>query len=66
MIEDCAHSIGAYWKGQHSGTYGDLGCFSFQQGKHMTTGDGGMMTMNRQIYTKNCLRSGPLASRPVS
>ena len=53
MIEDCAHSIGAYWKGQHSGTYGDLGCFSFQQGKHMTTGDGGMMTMNRQdLYEK--------------
>ena len=48
MIEDCAHSIGATWKGKHSGTYGDMGCFSFQQGKHMTTGDGGMMTTNRQ------------------
>lgn len=47
MIEDCAHSIGATWKGKHSGTYGDMGCFSFQQGKHMTTGDGGMMTTNR-------------------
>ncbi len=48
MIEDCAHSIGATWKGRHSGTYGDFACFSFQQGKHMTTGDGGMMTTNRQ------------------
>lgn len=53
MIEDCAHSIGATWQGQHSGTYGDFGCFSFQQGKHMTTGDGGMMTTNREdLYHK--------------
>lgn len=36
MIEDCAHSIGSTYKGRHSGTIGDVGCFSFQQGKHMT------------------------------
>ncbi len=48
MIEDCAHNIGSYWKGKHAGSYGDLGCFSFQQGKHLTTGDGCMMTTNRE------------------
>ena len=48
MIEDCAHNIGSYWKGQHAGSYGDLGCFSFQQGKHLTTGDGCMVTTNRE------------------
>lgn len=47
MIEDCAHNMNSYWKGKHAGTYGDLGCFSFQQGKHLTTGDGCMMTTNR-------------------
>jgi len=53
MIEDCAHVIGSYWKGKHAGTYGDLGCFSFQQGKHLPTGDGGMMTTNREdLYYK--------------
>ena len=53
MIEDAAHTIGAYWKGKHAGTYGDLGCFSFQQGKTMTTGDGGMMVTNREdLYDK--------------
>jgi dTDP-4-amino-4,6-dideoxygalactose transaminase len=53
MIEDCAHSIGATYYDKHSGTIGDVGCFSFQQGKHMTTGDGGMMTTNRaDIYNK--------------
>jgi dTDP-4-amino-4,6-dideoxygalactose transaminase len=48
MIEDCAHNMGSYWKGKHAGTYGDLGCFSFQQGKHLPTGDGGMMTTDRE------------------
>lgn len=48
MIEDCAHVIGAYWKDKHAGTYGDIGCFSFQQGKHICTGDGGVMITNRK------------------
>lgn len=46
MIEDCAHTIGAYWKGKHAGTWGDWGCFSLQQTKHLSTGDGGMMVTN--------------------
>jgi len=48
MIEDCAHVIGAKWKGKHAGTYGDIGVFSFQQGKHICTGDGCVMTTNRK------------------
>ena len=47
MIEDCAHVIGATWKGKHSGTWGDIGVFSFQQGKHICTGDGCVMITNR-------------------
>jgi dTDP-4-amino-4,6-dideoxygalactose transaminase len=53
MIEDCAHSMGSYWKGKHSGSYGDVGCFSFQQSKQLTTGDGGMMTMNDSYLHDN-------------
>jgi dTDP-4-amino-4,6-dideoxygalactose transaminase len=48
MIEDCAHVIGAKWKGRHSGTYGDIGVFSFQQGKHICTGDGCVMITDRE------------------
>jgi len=48
MIEDCAHVIGATWKERHSGTYGDIGVFSFQQSKHICTGDGGIMVTNRR------------------
>ena len=53
MIEDCAHVIGSYWRGKHAGTYGDLGVFSFQQGKHLPTGDGGMLVTDRkELYDK--------------
>ena len=47
LIEDCAHAVGAYWKGKHAGTYGDLGVFSFQEYKQLSTGDGAMTVSNR-------------------
>lgn len=47
LIEDCAHAVGATWQGRHAGAWGDLGVFSFQQGKHLPTGDGCMMVTNR-------------------
>lgn len=43
VIEDCAHSIESTIKGQHTGTFGDFGCFSFYVTKNMTTGEGGMV-----------------------
>jgi dTDP-4-amino-4,6-dideoxygalactose transaminase len=47
LIEDCAHAIGARWNGKHAGTYGDLGVFSFQEYKQLSTGDGAMTVSNR-------------------
>jgi dTDP-4-amino-4,6-dideoxygalactose transaminase len=46
VIEDCAQAHLAYYKGKLCGTFGDIACFSFQQSKHMTTGDGGMVISN--------------------
>ncbi len=46
VIEDCAQAHMARYKGRLTGTIGDVGCFSFQQSKHMTTGDGGMTVTN--------------------
>ncbi len=43
VIEDCAHCLGGSWQGKKLGTWGDIGCFSFEEKKGMTTGDGGMM-----------------------
>jgi perosamine synthetase len=45
LIEDAAHSLGAKYDGQSIGTVGDFGIFSLQAIKHMTTVDGGMLTM---------------------
>jgi len=46
VIEDCAQAHLASYKGRIVGSIGHMGCFSFQQSKHMTTGDGGMVVSN--------------------
>lgn len=49
VIEDCAQAHLASYKGRLCGTIGHLGCISFQQSKHMTTGDGGMVIANEDM-----------------
>ncbi len=46
VIEDSAQTFLAKCGDKFAGTIGDIGCFSFQQGKHMTTGEGGMVVTN--------------------
>lgn len=46
VIEDCAHTAGGVYKGKTLGTWGDIGCFSFEEKKCLTTGDGGMICSN--------------------
>ena len=43
VIEDCAQAFGALYDGRPLGTLGAIGCFSLQQGKHITTGEGGLV-----------------------
>jgi dTDP-4-amino-4,6-dideoxygalactose transaminase len=43
MIEDAAESIGSYYKGKHTGTFGKIGILSFNGNKVITTGGGGMI-----------------------
>jgi perosamine synthetase len=43
VVEDCAHTAGSSYMGKKLGMWGDIGCFSFEEKKAMTTGDGGMM-----------------------
>jgi len=43
VIEDATESLGAKYKGRHTGTWADLGCFSFNGNKILTTGGGGMV-----------------------
>ena len=42
VIEDCAHAIESEYHGQKSGTFGDIGCFSFYVTKNIVTGEGGI------------------------
>lgn len=44
MIEDCAHTMGAKWKGTRSGNFGVAACFSAQTYKHVNSGEGGLLT----------------------
>ena len=46
LIEDAAESLGSYYQGQHTGTIGALGIFSFNGNKILTTGGGGMIVTN--------------------
>ncbi|TFB56364.1 DegT/DnrJ/EryC1/StrS family aminotransferase [Cryobacterium tagatosivorans] len=51
VVEDCAHTQGASYKGKAAGSFGDVGCFSFHAIKNMTTlGEGGMLTTNRDDF----------------
>lgn len=44
LVEDCAHTMGASWKGIRSGNFGDVAAFSTQTYKHMNSGEGGFLT----------------------
>ncbi|WP_135829684.1 DegT/DnrJ/EryC1/StrS family aminotransferase [Halorussus halobius] len=48
FVEDAAQAHGAEYDGQTVGSFGDVGCFSFYPTKNMTTGEGGMITTDRE------------------
>ena len=53
VIEDAAQGIGVKWQDKHSGTFGDVGCFSFFADKTITMGEGGfVVTNNKKTYEK--------------
>ncbi len=52
LIEDSAESIGSYYKGKHTGTFGKLGILSFNGNKLITTGGGGMILTDDEELAK--------------
>ena len=52
ILEDAAESLGATYKGRMSGTIGDIGIYSFNGNKIITTSGGGMLVSNKEAYTK--------------
>jgi dTDP-4-amino-4,6-dideoxygalactose transaminase len=59
LIEDCAHTMGAGWDGQPTGTWGRAGCFSLQSYKHANSGEGGLLvTDDEDVAAQAILLSG--------
>jgi dTDP-4-amino-4,6-dideoxygalactose transaminase len=54
VVEDCAHAHGASWRGRGVGSWGDIGCFSFQQSKVITSGEGGCILTNDRHLAELC------------
>ncbi len=53
VVEDCSQAHVTEYRGNYVGTMGDFGCYSFQESKHLTTGDGGMtITRNSSYYER--------------
>jgi dTDP-4-amino-4,6-dideoxygalactose transaminase len=48
VVEDAACAFGGWYRGKHAGTFGEMGCFSFHPRKSITTGEGGMITTQRE------------------
>jgi L-glutamine:2-deoxy-scyllo-inosose/3-amino-2,3-dideoxy-scyllo-inosose aminotransferase len=62
VVEDCAHAHGSRWRDRGTGSWGTLGCFSFQLFKTLTAGEGGFVTtsdpaLRERLYSlRNCGR----------
>ncbi len=65
VVEDCAHAHGARWRGKAAGSLGQLGSFSLQSSKLLSSGEGGLVTTGDATYAQrlwslvNCGRKEP-------
>ena len=67
IVEDCSHAHGSEWKGRKVGAIGDLGTFSFQMGKTLTAGEGGIVVTNNEKLAEKMFslhNIGRLKGRP--
>jgi len=56
VLEDCAQACGATYEGKKVGSLGDVSCFSFQQNKIMSTGDGGLLLAKDPVVFERAVR----------
>lgn len=64
VVEDAAESIGSYYNGQHTGTFGQLGTFSFNGNKTITCGGGGAIVTNDEALAKHAKHISTTAKIP--
>jgi perosamine synthetase len=65
VIEDCAQSLLATYKGKLTGTIGDAGSFSFETKKHLSTGEGGMVITNNEEFGTAVRKFGGLGYKTL-
>lgn len=66
LIEDNAECFYGTYKGKLVGQFGDFASFSFQASKHLTCGEGGMLTCNNEAFADNARRFNCLGYAGVS
>ncbi len=67
LLEDAAHAQGSEWNGKRAGSFGQFGSFSFQNGKVLTAGEGGMLvtsTPELAEQARSVANCGRLAGKP--
>jgi len=64
VIEDAAEALGSFYKGQHVGTFGDIGILSFNGNKPVTTGGGGMIITNDETHAAKAKHLTTTAKKP--
>lgn len=74
VVEDCAHTMGATWRGRPTGTFGAVDCFSTQSFKHVNAGEGGLLVTDdtdpaaratRAVLAARCDMRIPLSMFPA-
>jgi dTDP-4-amino-4,6-dideoxygalactose transaminase len=65
VIEDACQAWGAEWRGQRVGALGDLGAFSFQNGKNITSGEGGALVTNDPKLNERCWSLHNVGRKPT-
>jgi perosamine synthetase len=64
LVEDAAESLGSYYQGEHTGTFGKLAAFSFNGNKTITTGGGGMIITDDEVIAKRAKHITTTAKQP--
>ena len=64
LFEDAAHAHGSEWNGKRAGSFGLAGSFSFQNGKVITAGEGGIVTTNDAGFHDRCRSFANQGRRP--
>ncbi|MDP3954715.1 MAG: DegT/DnrJ/EryC1/StrS family aminotransferase [bacterium] len=66
VIEDCAQCyLGTDSRGRIGGTIGDIGSFSFENSKHLSTGDGGILITNNEVFAERMRKFGGLGFKNI-